>query len=71
MHSFASLATDVEEDIFLLCAEPFGVSKNGAVWTFRAAVLPMKAEIDFMRELMSGLWLEHQRACVCLPVAGG
>lgn len=27
----------------------------------RAAVLSMTAEIDFMRELMLGLWLNHQR----------
>lgn len=35
MHSFASLATDVGEIFFflLLWAEPFGVSKNGLVWT--------------------------------------
>lgn len=37
----------------------------------RAAVLPIEAEIDFMRELMSGLWLERQGACVCFIVADG
>ena len=37
----------------------------------RAAVLPMEAEIDFMRELMPGLWLERQKACVFLTVADG
>lgn len=43
MHSFASLATDVEKRIFSpLWAEPFGVSKNSAVRTVGQLFCPRK-----------------------------